>query len=77
MTWSVRILEAQDMNGRTVYDVVATCDEPVLGENPDHFVGCYPDRLKAMVAGRLFAQRPRERPPERTVIPFPTHGRAA
>jgi hypothetical protein len=77
MSWTVRILEAHDPRGPTVYDVVATNDAPVPGENPDYLVGCYPDRLKAMVAGRLFAERHGLRLHEARVIPFPMAGRAA
>ena len=76
MRWTVRILEAQDSRGATVYDVVATNNEPVPWENPDHVVGSYPDRLKAMVAGRLFAKQHGLAVQEAKVVPFPVQGRA-
>ena len=77
MTWTVLVLEAMDHKGRTVFDVIATKQEPAPGENPDYFIMTYPDRLKPLVGARRFATERGFPLHEANVVPFPMRGRVA
>lgn len=77
MRRTVRILEALDAPSRTVIDVIATNNEPVLWENPEHLLATYPYRLKALVAARLVTERRGVGFREGKVIPIAAGGQSA